>query len=248
MILKGDYHTHTTYSHGTGSIEDNVKIAEQKGLTDLAITDHGFAQMAVGIKKKKLAKMRKEINELNKKYKVNVLLGIETNIVSSEGHIDLKPKQEEMLDVVACGFHKLVKPKSFSQFFKFTIPAYIGFFWTSKRRVRKNTEVYKKLLRRNRIDFITHLNVGYKVNVLEVAKEAILTNTAIELNGKRINFSDKEMKKMIGMGVKFVLSSDAHSPERVGDISKGMSFVLKYKIPESQILNINNALKLKKHK
>ena len=34
-----DYHTHTTFSHGKGSIEDNVKAAIAAGLTGLAITD-----------------------------------------------------------------------------------------------------------------------------------------------------------------------------------------------------------------
>ena len=39
-----DYHTHTTFSHGKGSIEDNVKEAVKKGLKAIAITDHGPGQ------------------------------------------------------------------------------------------------------------------------------------------------------------------------------------------------------------
>ena len=35
-----DHHTHTVYSHGKGSIEDNVKVALSKGLKSVAITDH----------------------------------------------------------------------------------------------------------------------------------------------------------------------------------------------------------------
>ena len=46
-----DYHTHTTFSHGKGSIEDNVKEAVKKGLKAIAITDHGPGHMTYGIKR-----------------------------------------------------------------------------------------------------------------------------------------------------------------------------------------------------
>ena len=45
MILYGDYHTHTIYTHGTGSIEDNVKTAIKRGLKQIAITEHSFSHM-----------------------------------------------------------------------------------------------------------------------------------------------------------------------------------------------------------
>ena len=32
MEILADYHTHTVYSHGKGSIEDNVKVAISKGI------------------------------------------------------------------------------------------------------------------------------------------------------------------------------------------------------------------------
>ncbi|HOR86487.1 MAG TPA: PHP domain-containing protein, partial [Bacillota bacterium] len=52
MKLYADYHTHTIYSHGTGSIMDNVTAAKNKGLTEIAVTDHGIRHFAYGVRLK----------------------------------------------------------------------------------------------------------------------------------------------------------------------------------------------------
>ena len=36
MILSSDYHTHTKYSHGKGTIIENAIVAKQKGLKKIA--------------------------------------------------------------------------------------------------------------------------------------------------------------------------------------------------------------------
>ena len=54
----GDYHTHTTFSHGTGSVEDNVASARALGLKEIAITDHGFGHMAYAVKRSAFPVMR----------------------------------------------------------------------------------------------------------------------------------------------------------------------------------------------
>ena len=61
--LVADYHTHTLYSHGKGTIIDNVLAAREKGLKAIAITDHGFNHLTFGVKKRKLKKMRQEIDK-----------------------------------------------------------------------------------------------------------------------------------------------------------------------------------------
>ena len=38
----GDYHTHTNYSDGKGSVMDNALAARQRGLKEIAVTDHSF--------------------------------------------------------------------------------------------------------------------------------------------------------------------------------------------------------------
>ena len=53
MAFWGDYHTHTTYSHGKGSVADNAAVASSKGLKQLAITDHGMRHIIFGVRKRK---------------------------------------------------------------------------------------------------------------------------------------------------------------------------------------------------
>lgn len=39
-LLTADYHTHTRYSHGKGTIEQNVQVARAKGLKKIALIRH----------------------------------------------------------------------------------------------------------------------------------------------------------------------------------------------------------------
>ena len=41
MIITADYHTHTNYSHGKGTPEENVLAAIEKGLRRIAISGDG---------------------------------------------------------------------------------------------------------------------------------------------------------------------------------------------------------------
>ena len=86
-----DLHTHTTYSHGKGSIFENAASAKEKGLKGIAITDHGFSHPAFGMRRKYLDKMRAECAAASEQYGVDVLLGIESNLRGEEGTIDVKP-------------------------------------------------------------------------------------------------------------------------------------------------------------
>ena len=83
--LYADLHTHTTYSHGKGSVEDNVRAAKFRGLECIAITDHGPRHPLVGVKPSRLPKIRKDIEESADKYGIDVMLGIEANIYGMSG-------------------------------------------------------------------------------------------------------------------------------------------------------------------
>ena len=84
--MLADYHTHTIYSHGTGTVLENAMVAKEKGLKEIAITDHGFSHMYFGLKREKLADLRRDIDEATQKTGVKVYLGVEANLMNYTKH------------------------------------------------------------------------------------------------------------------------------------------------------------------
>lgn len=253
MALLTDYHTHTKFSrhgHGKGTIEDNVRSAYEKGLSQIAITDHGFNQKLYGVRRKDIPTVKEDIENAKEMYPIDVLLGVEANIISSNGDIDILPEDMENLDILLCGFHRLVKAPTRREQMKFVFKNIMCeiFHHTSRKQREKNTNAYINAMRKYDIDILTHLNHVCKVDVEKVARVAKETNTYIELNGKRLGMSDKEILKCLEIGCKFVINSDAHSPSRVGECHLGLEAALRLRIPDSAIANYNQLPKLKKEK
>ena len=179
-----------------------------------------------------------------------MLLGVEANLISSHGDIDIVDDDYKDLDILLCGFHRFVKSTSVKEQFGFVLKNIFCeiFHHTSKKQREKNTNAYINAMRKYDIDIITHLNHACKVDVEKVARVAKETNTLIELNGKRLGMSDKEILTCYNLGCKFVLDSDAHSPNRVGDCHLGLEAALRLRLPDSVILNYNDLPTFKKEK
>ena len=253
MALLADYHTHTKYSrhnHGKGTVEQNVRTAYEKGLRQIAITDHGFNQKMFGVRRSDIPQVKKDIEDAKERYPIDVLLGVEANLISSQGDIDILPEDYKNLDILLCGFHRFVKSTSKRQQFGFVIKNILCEFFhhTSKKQIEKNTNAYINAMRKYDIDILTHLNHACKVDVEKVARVAKETNTLIELNGKRLGMSDEEILTCYNLGCKFVIDSDAHSPNRVGDCHLGLEAALRLRIPNSAIVNYNDLPTFKKEK
>lgn len=240
MVIYGDYHTHTTYSHGIGTILENAIIAKQKGLKQIAITDHGFNHSLYGISRKDVKAMREECIEAEKQTGVKILLGIEANFISNDGTIDLTEKEIKLFDIILVGHHNFVKSKKISDKFSlFYRNIFSKMVKPSKKKIEKNTQVYLKAMKKNKINVFTHLNYGMKVNTLKVALAARDNNVLIELNGKRILFTDEEMIEMAKNKVKFIINSDAHSSDRIGEVNNAINLVTRLNIPKELVVNLD---------
>ncbi len=168
------------------------------------------------------------------------MLGIEANFISNDGTIDLNEEDFRKLDLVIVGQHNFVKVKTWKEKFRlFWRNILYCVFPISKKKIEKNTNVYLRALKKYKIDILSHLNYGMKVNTLKVALAAKEAGTLIELNGKRICFSDEEIKQMVNAKVKFILDSDAHCPNRVGEVNNGINLITRLNIPHELVVNLD---------
>ena len=230
MLLFGDYHTHTIYSrhnHGKGTVLENASVAADKGLKQIAITDHGFNHEFFGIKRKNIPQLQEDILNAKEITGVDILLGVEANLISLDGDVDIKEEDYEFLDILLMGHHRTVhmnsiRDKALLNWANLMPQA----FRPSKEKINRNTTAILKAL-----------------DKYPIAKQK---GTYVELNGKHINFTDEEMEIMASEGVKFICDSDAHRPERVGEVNNGMNLIYRLGIPLSQVANLDKLPKFHK--
>lgn len=241
-MIDYDFHTHTVYSHGSGTIADNATAAKEKGLKGIAITDHGFNHPAYGMRRKKLSEMRMNCDLAEKQMGVKVWLGIEANIIGTDGGTDVKPSDYESLDVFLAGVHRFVILDSFKDYFGY----FAANFFTSAFKgkpsdalVKRTTKAYINAIKNNPLDILTHLNYCCFADALEVAKCLADYGTYLEINTKKVHLTDEEWQNIVDKtDVRFVIDSDAHSPDRVGDTKLADELFTRVHIPENRIDNL----------
>lgn len=233
MVLTGDYHTHTPYSHGENTIEENVARAKELGLKSIGIADHGYSHLAFGLSREKIQEYKAECNAAAEKYGVKVLVGIESNIRSVDGKADLTEKDYEDFDLYLCGNHIVVQYASFRDYVSYGLTNVVRgrlHLQATKKQMERNTKAYINTIKNNPIDAITHLNYRCPSYALEVAKCAADYGTYIELNSKKVHLTDEELCDIAAKtSARFIIDSDAHSVDRIGEI----------KIVEEQLARIN---------
>ncbi|WIV13521.1 PHP domain-containing protein [Proteiniborus sp. MB09-C3] len=243
MRITGDYHTHTIYSHGKGTIRENVESAIEKGLKEIAICDHGPRHMGFGVKRYNFQKMRNEIDALNKEYKdINILLGVESNIVSYDGDIDVDDEIIKLIDILLVGFHFGAVPKSLGDAYKMFVLNYLGKFFKgiAMKARRLNTQAVINAINRYDIDLITHPGAKVDIDTRELAKAASKRGTALEINASHGFLTVEYIKIAAEEDVKFMINSDAHRPEDIGKVEKGIRRALEANLNIDRIINATN--------
>ncbi len=241
MKLIGDYHTHTCYSHGKGTVRDNVQAAADRELEEIGISDHGPALFWLGVTGDKAWKeMRRDIDRCQKEFpQVSIKQSVEANIISPAGELDISHQRQEELDMVMAGVHPLAFAGWPHKGAPMLLEHWRGKLSSNQHAKAKNsfTKMVVEAVYRNDIDVITHPGHGVPIDTEELARACARRNTALEINNRIADRLDDFLKVAMKTGVKFCINSDAHRPDAVGELSAGLAAAKRVKLPAEQIIN-----------
>lgn len=217
-----DTHTHTMASgHAYSTIIENAKEASKKGLKLICMTDHG-PKMPGGTHIFYFGNLKVIPNYING---VEILKGVEANILDENGTLDIPEETLQKLDVVIASLHDVVVPF---------------------RDINKNTEAIINAIKNPYVDIIGHPgNPLFEIDVDKVLKAAKDYNTCIEINNSsfvssRIGSYENCLyiaKQAARLGVNIVIGSDAHIAFDIGRFDKAREIIEKANISESLIMN-----------
>jgi len=251
MKLKYDLHTHTVFSHGKGTIEENVRAAVAAGLQAVGISDHGPGHLTYGVRRSDFAVMRAEIDRLRESYpQIEILLGVEANIIDPSGKLDISAEEEKLFDYVNAGYHYGVfGPKPF-----FAAGVHLAnLAWEAshsvgveKKRSRKrpgmirtiNTELAIEAIYENRIKVLTHPGAKADVCIDEIAKACAERGTLLELNDGHGYLTAEGIREAASADVSFIIGSDAHRPDRIGHCGRALRIAAEAGLDLSRIVNL----------
>ncbi len=110
MMRKADFHTHTTFSDGRGTVRQVVETASTLGIDVLAITDHydpnDFRPSISNLTEEALLAHFEEIRALGQEFGITVLCGVETTPLPS-GMLAMRSPLIEACDVLITSCHYL---------------------------------------------------------------------------------------------------------------------------------------------
>lgn len=244
MRLTKDLHTHTIYSHGTGTVAQMVESARKKGLSEIHITEHGYSHYyARKLNRARYLEMKSEIDRIQIEYpNIKIVFGAEANIFSAKGDIDLNDEDIAIFDVVNIGFHVLCRMKDMSSYFKIHFLAVLAYRCRLKMfekiSIKYCTQAMLSALDKYPIHMITHPLSNYKFDLLEIAKKCEQTGTILEINNARGKLNTQDVKLLKDMNVLFAVGSDAHKPENVGKCETSFQIIADSGLSIDKIVNV----------
>lgn len=219
-----DLHTHSLASgHAYNTIREMAQAAAGKGLEMLGITEHGIAMAgSCDIVYFENYKM------LDRSfYGVDLLFGVELNIMDTKGTVDMDGNLLKKMDVVIASMHtQCFCPKSRSE----------------------NTETYIQVMKNPYINIIGHPDDGhfpvdYEKLVQAAGDHHILlevNNASLDPRCSRLN-GEENIKVMLYYCKKYqvpvIINSDSHTDSLIGSHGYAEKLMKEIGFPEALVVN-----------
>jgi DNA polymerase (family 10) len=214
--LRGDLHTHTTWSSdGKNTLEEMVVAAQARGYRYYAVTDHSHY-----LREGRMEAQAAEIAALNEKLApFRILRGVEVNI-RANGELDVPDEDLAACDWVVASMHTAFD--------------------------RNPTERILGVMENPHVDVIGHLTGRKlnrrgpaDIDLERVLEKALETGTFLEINSQpdRLDLRDAHARAAGEAGVPVVVSSDAHRIEALAYVELGVAQARRAWLTKAQVLN-----------
>ena len=223
--LEADLHTHTVASgHAYSTIKELAETAANRGLKMIGITDHGV-NMPGGPHLYYFGNLNAIPRHM---FGVEILRGVEANIIDYHGTLDMPVEILERLDLVLAGFHEGTGYESGS--------------------VEDNTRAMVKALKNPYVHVIVHPgNPKFPVDLEQIVLAAKKCGKVLEINNSSFSVSRAGSKpNCIQMAryvkehqAKVVINSDSHIFTAVGRCEHALEVAHVAGLKPEQILNFS---------
>ena len=231
--IRGDLHTHSTWTDGLATIEEMAAGAKKRGLSYIAITDHSQrVTMVNGLNPARVLKQWTEIDALNKKLKgIIVLKGIEVDILE-RGGLDLPDEVLAKADWVVASVH-------------------YGHNQPKEQITRRVIEA----LENPHVSAIAHptgrmllQRKPYEIDLGAVLRAARANGKFMELNAhpKRLDLDDIACAAAKDLGVPIVISTNAHRVEGLDAMRFGIVQARRGGLTKRDVANTHSWTQVKK--
>ena len=225
MQIQLDPHTHSLASGhaGRSTITDLAKQAAKVGLKAIGVTDHAPATPSSS----KSSYFRSLSYAPKKRCGIEILYGVELNILDFDGNIDLDEEILSGLDYAIISMHlPNIKPGSKEE----TTFAYVNAMKHPKVKIVGHPED-------------AHYTLDYEALVLAAKHYHVaieVNNSSLMPDGYRGNVHDN-VRDLLNLCKKYncpiAISSDAHSLKQVGDFQYSLEMIKTAGISEDLIIN-----------
>jgi DNA polymerase (family 10) len=233
--LRGDLHTHSSWSDGSEEIEDVARAYIKAGFEYIALTDHSPAvRVAHGLTPERFAMQWDEIDELNAEFarkgiKFRILKGTECDIMP-DGTMDLPDRVLKKMDIVVAAVHSKFNLSEREQ---------------TARVIKAFKNPYVKIWGHPSSRLINQRE-PYAVDMGKAISAAVKNHVALEINSQpdRLDLFDYYCRLAKEKGAKFTVDSDSHHHSQIAFLEYGVGVARRGWLEADDVLNTRSLAKV----